>query len=172
MKNARKSCETLMKAGRFMKNDVILNKISVIERCIKRIHEEYENNPKNLENYTKQDSIILNLQRACEASIDLAMHMVAQKKLGLPQNSRDAFSLLEQHSIITPFLSQKMKALTFGHIDRGPYIFSTSSFIDKSLYSFFIIFPPSNLYSVSIRYTEGFWNMSMSVTFFFHLHRF
>lgn len=41
-----------MKAGRFMKNDVILNKISVIERCIKRIHEEYENNPKNLENYT------------------------------------------------------------------------------------------------------------------------
>jgi uncharacterized protein YutE (UPF0331/DUF86 family) len=66
-----------MKAGRFMKNDVILNKISVIERCIKRIHEEYENNPKNLENYTKQDSIILNLQRACEASIDLAMHMVS-----------------------------------------------------------------------------------------------
>jgi uncharacterized protein YutE (UPF0331/DUF86 family) len=86
-------------------------KISVIERCIKRIHEEYENNPKNLENYTKQDSIILNLQRACEASIDLAMHMVAQKKLGLPQNSRDAFSLLEQHGIITLFLSQKMKAM-------------------------------------------------------------
>jgi uncharacterized protein YutE (UPF0331/DUF86 family) len=60
-----------------MKNDVILHKMSVIERCIKRIHEEYENNPKNLENYTKQDSIILNLQRACEASIDLAMHMVS-----------------------------------------------------------------------------------------------
>lgn len=100
-----------MKAGRFMKNDVILNKISVIERCIKRIHEEYENKPKNLENYTKQDSMILNLQRACEASIDLAMHIIAQKKLGLPQNSRDAFSLLEQHGIITPFLSQKMKAM-------------------------------------------------------------
>jgi uncharacterized protein YutE (UPF0331/DUF86 family) len=111
MKNAQKSCETLMKAGRFMKNDVILNKISVIERCIKRIHEEYENKPKNLENYTKQDSIILNLQRACEASIDLAMHIVAQKKLGLPQNSRDALSLLEQHGIITSFLSQKMKAM-------------------------------------------------------------
>jgi uncharacterized protein YutE (UPF0331/DUF86 family) len=37
--------------------------------------------------------------------------MVAQKKLGLPQNSRDAFSLLEQHGIITPLLSQKMKAM-------------------------------------------------------------
>lgn len=29
-------------------NDVILNKISVIERCIKRINEEYENSPENL----------------------------------------------------------------------------------------------------------------------------
>ncbi|MCL9970804.1 DUF86 domain-containing protein [Anoxybacillus kestanbolensis] len=92
-------------------HDVILNKISVIERCMKRIHEEYENNPKHLENYTKQDSIVLNLQRACEASIDLAMHVVAQKKLGLPQTSRDAFTLLEQHGIISSSLSQKMKAM-------------------------------------------------------------
>lgn len=51
-----------------MIHDVILNKISVIERCLKRIHEEYEDNPKHLGNYTKQDSIVLNLQRACEAS--------------------------------------------------------------------------------------------------------
>lgn len=94
-----------------MIHDVILNKISVIERCLKRIHEEYENNPKHLENYTKQDSIVLNLQRACEASIDLAMHVVAQKKLGLPQTSRDAFTLLEQHGIISSSLSQKMKAM-------------------------------------------------------------
>ncbi|OAO82934.1 hypothetical protein A0O32_0432 [Anoxybacillus flavithermus] len=94
-----------------MIHDVILNKISVIERCLKRIHEEYEDNPKHLENYTKQDSIVLNLQRACEASIDLAMHVVAQKKLGLPQTSRDAFTLLEQHGIISSSLSQKMKAM-------------------------------------------------------------
>ena len=72
-------------------NDVILNKISVIERCIKRINEEYDNNPENLKNYTKQDSIILNIQRACEASIDLAMHIVSEKKLGIPQNSRDDY---------------------------------------------------------------------------------
>lgn len=94
-----------------MRSDVILNKISIIERCIKRIHEEYESNPKNLENYTKQDSVILNLQRACEASIDLAMHIIAVKKLGLPQNSRDAFSILEKEGILTSSLSQKMKAM-------------------------------------------------------------
>jgi uncharacterized protein YutE (UPF0331/DUF86 family) len=94
-----------------MKNDVILNKVSIIERCIKRIDEEYADDPSNLKNYTKQDSIVLNLQRACEASIDLAMHIVADKKLGLPQSSRDAFSLLEEHDIITSSLSSKMKAM-------------------------------------------------------------
>ncbi|MBM4764855.1 DUF86 domain-containing protein [Bacillus sp. B15-48] len=94
-----------------MKNDVILNKISIIERCIKRIQEEYANNPKNLENYTKQDSIILNLQRACEASIDLGMHIIAEKKLGLPQKSRDAFSFLEAEGIISSSLSKKMQAM-------------------------------------------------------------
>jgi uncharacterized protein YutE (UPF0331/DUF86 family) len=94
-----------------MKNDVILNKISVIERCIKRIHEEYANTPENLKNFTKQDSVILNLQRACEASIDLAMHVVAEKKLGLPQRSRDAFTLLEAEGIIPSSLSKNMQAM-------------------------------------------------------------
>lgn len=100
-----------MKAGQSMKNDVILNKINIIERCIRRIHEEYGNNPAHLKNFTKQDSVVLNLQRACEASIDLAMHIVAEKKLGLPQNSRDAFTLLEQENILPTSLSNKMKAM-------------------------------------------------------------
>jgi uncharacterized protein YutE (UPF0331/DUF86 family) len=37
-----------------------------------------------LENYTKQDSIILNIQRACKAVIDLGMHVIAEKGLGIP----------------------------------------------------------------------------------------
>lgn len=81
-------------------NDVVYNKVQIIERCLQRIAEEYENNPENLLNYTKQDSIILNIQRACEAAIDLAMHLVAEGKLGLPQNSRDAFGLLCNGGVI------------------------------------------------------------------------
>ena len=70
-----------------MPDDVLLNKAATIERCLARIQEEYGNNEKNLvENVTKQDSIILNLQRACEASIDLAMHAVRKRELGLPQD--------------------------------------------------------------------------------------
>ncbi|BDR75912.1 type VII toxin-antitoxin system HepT family RNase toxin [Clostridium tetani] len=94
-----------------MGSDVIYNKIAIIERCINRINEVYENNPKNLENYTKQDSIVLNIQRACEACIDLGMHIVSEKKLGIPQNSRDAFEVLNENGIIDTDLMKKLKAM-------------------------------------------------------------
>jgi uncharacterized protein YutE (UPF0331/DUF86 family) len=64
-----------------------------------------------LNNYTKQDSIILNIQRACEAAIDLAMHVVAERRLGLPQNSRDAFSLLCAGGLLDNQLSVRMQAM-------------------------------------------------------------
>lgn len=94
-----------------MENDIILNKISVIERCIKRIREEYQNHPENLSNFTKQDSIILNIQRACEASIDLAMHITSDKRLGIPQTSRDAFDILHKNGIISKESRKNMNSM-------------------------------------------------------------
>jgi hypothetical protein len=47
-------------------DDVIVNKVSVIERCLKRIREEYQGDAEEFKrNFTKQDSVILNLQRLC-----------------------------------------------------------------------------------------------------------
>jgi len=84
-----------------MVHDVLLNKVSIIERCLARIEQEYRGHEDELEsNFTRQDSIVLNLQRACEASIDAAMHMVRVKRLGLPQESREAFALLHDAGII------------------------------------------------------------------------
>jgi len=94
-----------------MPSDVILNKVAIIERCIKRIHEEYEDNPENLKNFTKQDSIILNIQRACEACIDLAMHITAENSYGIPQSSREAFELLHVNGLIDSDLCSKLKAM-------------------------------------------------------------
>jgi uncharacterized protein YutE (UPF0331/DUF86 family) len=89
-------------------NDVVLNKIATIERCVKRVNEVYGSNPENLQDFTKQDSIILNIQRACEASIDLAMHIVSDLKLGLPKTSREAFKLLEDNNIIDHELAKTL----------------------------------------------------------------
>ncbi|SMB91076.1 Uncharacterized conserved protein YutE, UPF0331/DUF86 family [Desulfonispora thiosulfatigenes DSM 11270] len=94
-----------------MESDVILNKIQTIERCLKRIAEEYDNNSENLKNYTKQDSIILNIQRACEASLDIGMHIIAEKKLGIPQTSRDVFEILQENKIIAKNIADNLKAM-------------------------------------------------------------
>ena len=92
-------------------DDVIHNKAAIIERCISRIHREYEANPK-LDNYTHIDALTLNVERACQACIDLAMHIVAQKHLGMPQASGDAFTLLRQNGIIEEALEKSMRAMT------------------------------------------------------------
>jgi len=76
-------------------DDVVLNKAAIIERCVRRIREEHAGDDRRLtEDITRQDSIVLNLQRACEAAIDLAMHLVRVHHLGIPQESHDAFRML------------------------------------------------------------------------------
>ncbi len=94
-----------------MVSDVIRNKIEIVERCVLRIVEVYDETPENLKDFTKQDSIVLNLQRAIEACIDLAMHLVSTEKLGLPQSSRDAFELLRDHKYLHEELFLKMTAM-------------------------------------------------------------
>ena len=99
------------KEGIFM-DDIILNKVSTIERCLDRIKVEYADDDINLyQNYTKQDAIILNLQRICEAVIDIAMHIVRVKKLGIPQESREAFDFLQQAKIIDEKLAVALKRM-------------------------------------------------------------
>ena len=95
-----------------MVSDVVLNKVAIIERCLARVEAEYRGHEEELEtNYTRQDSIILNLQRACEASIDAAMHLVRVRKLGVPQESRDAFDMLFEGNIIGAELRDRLKAM-------------------------------------------------------------
>jgi uncharacterized protein YutE (UPF0331/DUF86 family) len=95
-----------------MADDVILNKAASIEPCLHRIEEEYAGNEQNLVgNQTKQDAIVLNLQRPCETAIDLAMYVVSQRKLSVPQDSRDAFALLQTASILPTDLATRMQRM-------------------------------------------------------------
>lgn len=92
-----------------MVRDILYNKISIIERCLIRVREVYDQNPENLKDFTRQDSIVLNIQRAVEATIDIAMYIVSVKKLGIPQNSRDAFEVLFHNEIIDRDMLEKLK---------------------------------------------------------------
>ena len=92
-------------------DDILLNKAAIIERCIRRIAEEYSACPE-LDNYTHLDALTLNIERACQAAIDMAMHIIASGHLGIPQTSSGAFEILFRNKIITEKLYKNLKGMT------------------------------------------------------------
>ena len=58
-------------------NDIVINKIQSIQRCIVRAREEYAADPDGFAtNFTRQDAAVLNILRASEQAIDLANHLI------------------------------------------------------------------------------------------------
>lgn len=92
-------------------DDVLLNKAGIIERCLRRVGEEYRGDPARLEILTHQDSIVLNLERACQAAIDMAMYVVARDHLGVPQDSADAFRLLAAAGRLDAQLAERLRRM-------------------------------------------------------------
>ena len=91
-------------------DDVLLNKIATIERCIGRAREEYHKDPATFaSDFTRQDAAILNIQRACEAALDMGQHLIRKHKLGIPQSSRDVFTLLATAGFIPAALAEQLK---------------------------------------------------------------
>ncbi len=88
-------------------DDVMFGKAAVIERSLRRVLEIYRSDPA-LTDLMHLDALTLNVTRACQAAIDLAMHVVAAKHLGMPQSQADAFRLLADASVIERNLSERM----------------------------------------------------------------
>lgn len=93
-------------------DDVIVNKVSVIERCLKRIRDEYQGDAEVFKrNFTKQDSVILNLQRLCEAAIDIANRCLRLAQGPILQSSRDSFTQLERMGLLNSDLAVSMQKM-------------------------------------------------------------
>jgi uncharacterized protein YutE (UPF0331/DUF86 family) len=91
-------------------NDIVINKIQSIQRCIERARQEYDKNPDNFENdYSVQDASILNIVRACELAIDLANQIIKTYKMGIPTSSKESFSLLNKKQVIDRILSEQLQ---------------------------------------------------------------
>jgi len=103
-------------------DDVLIYKAQTIERCIKRVQEEYIGFEDEINtNFTKQDAIILNIERACQACIDMGNHFVKTHKLGIPQSSKDVFQILFSNKIIENELNKTLKNnnITVGKFKTG-----------------------------------------------------
>ncbi|MDP3887085.1 DUF86 domain-containing protein [Hydrogenophaga sp.] len=94
-----------------MADDVLLNKAATVERCVARAHEEYAASPDFATDFTRQDAAVLNIQRACEACLDMGQHLIRRDRLGLPQSARDVFALLTQAGWIDAPLQDAMQRM-------------------------------------------------------------
>lgn len=95
-----------------MVDDVLLNKAATVERCVGRVREEYDKGPATFgQDFTRQDAAILNLQRACEACLDMGWHVLRRERLGLPQSARDVFELLARAGWVDTRLADSMKRM-------------------------------------------------------------
>ena len=91
-------------------NELLIAKQESIERCVKRARSTWKK-PSDLlfeDDYDKQDIVVLNLQRACEQTLDMANHTIRRKKLGWPKDSAESFTLLRKAGYITAELEKKL----------------------------------------------------------------
>ncbi|OGT53892.1 MAG: hypothetical protein A3E84_00800 [Gammaproteobacteria bacterium RIFCSPHIGHO2_12_FULL_42_13] len=121
---------------------VLLGKIEIIERCVKRIRERVKKGSGDLLNdFDTQDVVVVNLQRACQATIDIAIYIIRKKQLGLPQVSSEAFRILAKNKIISDALSDDLqKMVGFRNIAVHEYqelnMSIVKSIVDNKLGSF------------------------------------
>ncbi|MDP2680326.1 MAG: DUF86 domain-containing protein [Rhodoferax sp.] len=95
-----------------MPDDVLLNKAATVERCVARAREEYAHNPSTfVTDYTRQDAATMNVQRACEAVLDMGQHVVHRDRLGVPQSARDVFDLLVRSHWLQPAQADALKRM-------------------------------------------------------------
>jgi uncharacterized protein YutE (UPF0331/DUF86 family) len=84
----------------------------IIERCVNRAREEYNEDPTTFaHDFTRQDAAILNIQRACEAALDMGQHIIRSEKLGIPQSARDIFQILADAQKIPQSLADQLKKM-------------------------------------------------------------
>ena len=91
--------------------DVALAKIATIDRCLQRIADVRGQRRAALLPIDVEDIVLLNLQRATQAAIDLAAHIVASEGYGLPNSVAEAFSLLEGRGVLDTLLAQRLRRM-------------------------------------------------------------
>ena len=88
---------------------VLLHKAKVIERCVARARQEHGDAEGHFStNFTRQDAAVLNLQRACEAALDMAQRVISLQGWGIAETSKDFFAVLQRHHVIEAALARTL----------------------------------------------------------------
>lgn len=91
-----------------MPDDVIVAKAAIIERCIDRARQELAASVDFANDHTRQDAAILNIERACDAAIDISDRVV---RLRGPSSARDSFAKLVAAGVIEQGLADRLMSM-------------------------------------------------------------
>jgi uncharacterized protein YutE (UPF0331/DUF86 family) len=91
--------------------ETVLAKLALIERCLSRITEVRGARRAGLLPIDVEEITLLNLQKAVQAVIDLATHVVAAEGYGMPDSQASVFTLLENHGLIEPELAGRLRKM-------------------------------------------------------------
>ncbi len=80
--------------------DIVLAKVASIRKCIRVMESLWFEKSPEVPDWIRLDVTVLNIQRAVEACLDLANHLIAVNSLGLPGSAAEAISMLVDNRIL------------------------------------------------------------------------
>jgi uncharacterized protein YutE (UPF0331/DUF86 family) len=84
-----------------MQNDVILNKLESLRRCIIRVEEKTPGDVTELiDDLDRQDIIVLNLERAIQLCVDIGLQIIGEKSLPVPDTMAGTFRVLAKEEVL------------------------------------------------------------------------
>lgn len=91
--------------------DAALAKIAAIQRCLRRVRDVTGGTPARVREVDVQDIVVLNLQRAIQAAVDLAALIIARRGDDLPDSLKAHFTILTRAGVIDAELCAHLEAM-------------------------------------------------------------
>ncbi|KZN12527.1 type VII toxin-antitoxin system HepT family RNase toxin [Marinomonas sp. TW1] len=96
-----------------MLTDTIVHKCASIERVVKRIEGVYHTSSHFENDLTSQESVIFNLQRACQACIDIANATNKHYQMSPPYSADESFELMSEAGLISKTTKCNLQQLDY-----------------------------------------------------------
>jgi uncharacterized protein YutE (UPF0331/DUF86 family) len=90
-------------------DEILQRKAATLERCVARVRDKYRGNEPAFEtDVDLQDIIVLNLQRACQTAIDMALRLGRLRRLAFPSDTAEIFRILAKAGLIDRELASSL----------------------------------------------------------------
>jgi uncharacterized protein YutE (UPF0331/DUF86 family) len=94
-----------------MDRPLVENKLESLRRCIRRIETKCPDQAGTLTgDYDVQDILTLNLTRAVQLCVDIAMHVVASSEESPPDTMAASFGALRRLDVLSPALARRIQS--------------------------------------------------------------